>query len=328
MTLRNLLSMDLKFLLVGGKGGVGKTSVASALAISLAEEGKKVLLISTDPAHSISDSFALDFSSGDITKVEGIDGELFVLEINPDAAGEEMSKSLGMASLQSDQLTNLLGGQGLSELQGLGEDLKEIPPPGMDEALSFAKILEYSQNDDYDTIVLDTAPTGHTLRLLNLPEFLDSFIGRMLKMKAFISNAMGLVKSLFGGKRDKDTTIEKLEAMKEKIMFSRDLLMDPLKTQFVIVMIPTLMSVFESERLSSELKDHLISNKFSVINMLNPDNPRCKHCSQRRQEQLKNVEYINSVFSKQDIKVIETFENEIRGIDMLRSFASGLLNEE
>jgi len=202
MTLRDLLYMDLKFLLVGGKGGVGKTSVASALAITLAEEGKKILLISTDPAHSISDSFALDFSSGEITKVEGIDGELFVLEINPDVAGEEMSKSLGMASLQTDQLTKLLGGQGLSELQGLGEDLKEIPPPGMDEALSFAKILEYSQNDDYDTIVLDTAPTGHTLRLLNLPEFLDSFLGRMLKMKAFISNAMGLVKSLFGGKRD------------------------------------------------------------------------------------------------------------------------------
>ena len=107
MTLRDLLYMDLKFLLVGGKGGVGKTSVASALAITLAKEGKKILLISTDPAHSISDSFALDFSSGEITKVEGIDGELFVLEINPDAAGEEMSKSLGMASLQTDKLTSL-----------------------------------------------------------------------------------------------------------------------------------------------------------------------------------------------------------------------------
>ena len=224
MTLIDLLEMDLKFILVGGKGGVGKTSVASSLAITLAETGKRVLIISTDPAHSVSDSFDLDFSSGEIEKVKGVKGDLYALEINPESAGEEISKAIGQP-MNTGDFANMANMPGLSELQGLGQDMQSMPQPGMDEALSFAKILEYADNDDYDTIVLDTAPTGHTLRLLNIPEFLDSFLGRMLKMRSFLSNAMTMMKSLFGSKQEKDNTIENLEIMKEKVLIARDLLM-------------------------------------------------------------------------------------------------------
>ena len=251
MTLKELLEKDLKFLLVGGKGGVGKTSVASAISIALAEKGKRVLIISTDPAHSVSDSFDLDFSSGDITKVKGVKGDLFALEINPESAGDEISKAIGQP-IDSDQFAGIASMPGLTELQGLGEDMQNVPPPGMDEALSFAKILEYAEDESFDTVVLDTAPTGHTLRLLNIPEFLDSFLGRMLKMRSFIQNTMAMVKSLFGADDEKDRTIETLEAMKEKVLIARDQLMDPEKTQFVKVMIPTMMSIFETERLVEE----------------------------------------------------------------------------
>ena len=126
------------------------------------------------------------------------------------------SASLDVGTDDFSRITGMAGGMsGLDELQGFGEDMQSMPPPGMDEALSFAKILEYAEDDFYDTVILDTAPTGHTLRLLNIPEFLDSFLGRMLRMKTFISNAMTMVKSLFGGKQDKDRTVETLEAMKE-----------------------------------------------------------------------------------------------------------------
>ncbi|NPD89264.1 MAG: ArsA family ATPase [Asgard group archaeon] len=324
MAINEILEMELKFLLVGGKGGVGKTSVASALAIALAESGKRVLIISTDPAHSVSDSFDLDFSSGEITKVEGVKGELFALEINPEAAGEEISKAIGQ-QVDSDQFANISAMPGLSELQGFGEDMQSIPPPGMDEALSFAKILEYADDESYDTVVLDTAPTGHTLRLLNIPEFLDSFLGRMLKMKAFLSNAMKMVKSLFGGNQEKDRTIETLEAMKEKVLIARDQLMDPEKTQFVKVMIPTMMSIFETERLVEELNQHMIPHRYVVVNMVNPDNKECQYCTHRRQEHLRNINYINSAFSNDDIISIEAFDREIRGLDMLFEFGKVLL---
>ncbi len=324
MAIKELLEMQLKFLLVGGKGGVGKTSVASALSIALAESGKRVLIISTDPAHSVSDSFDMDFSSGEITKVEGVKGDLFALEINPETAGDEISKAIGQ-QVDSDQFASISAMPGLSELQGFSEDMKSIPPPGMDEALSFAKILEYAEDESFDTVVLDTAPTGHTLRLLNIPEFLDSFLGRMLKMKAFLSNAMTMVKSLFGGNQEKDRTVETLEAMREKVLIARDQLMDPEKTQFVKVMIPTMMSIFETERLVEELDQHLIPHRYVVVNMVNPDNKECQYCTHRRQEHLGNIDYIKSAFRNDDIISIEAFDREIRGLDMLFEFGKVLL---
>lgn len=325
MSLKEITNMNLKYILVGGKGGVGKTSVASALGIALAELGKRVLIISTDPAHSVSDSFDMDFSSGEITKVKGVVGDLFALEINPAAAGEEISKAIGQP-MDSDQFSQFSAIPGLGELQkGLGEDLKSIPPPGMDEALSFAKILEYAEDEVYDTVILDTAPTGHTLRLLNIPEFLDSFLGRILKMKTFLSNAMTMMKSLFGGSQEKDRTVETLEAMKEKVLVARDKLMDEEKTQFIKVLIPTMMSVFETERLAEELDQHLISHRFAVVNQINPANDICSYCMHRHKEHLKNIEYIKSAFPDTIITEVEALDREIRGLDMLQVFKEKLL---
>ncbi|MHA1205435.1 MAG: ArsA family ATPase [Candidatus Heimdallarchaeum aukensis] len=317
MTIKDLLEKDLKFILVGGKGGVGKTSIASAISIALAEKGKKTLLVSTDPAHSISDSFDLDFSSGTVTKVKGVKGELYALEINPESSGDELTKALG-DSFDADQFSSLMSIPGMEAMKGIDQDLKSIPPPGMDEALSFAKILEYADNEEFDTIVLDTAPTGHTLRLLNIPEFLDSFIGRMLKMKTFISNTMAMIKSLFGGNVEKDRTIENLEKLKEKILIARETLMDDEKTQFIIVGIPTLMSIFESERLFEELKEHYIPNKEIVVNQINPENKSCPYCMNRRKEHLANLEYIKQAFPNHDVTTVEAFNQEIRGIKMLK----------
>ncbi len=257
-------------------------------------------------------------------KVKGIKGELYALEINPEKAGDEISKVIGKPMDSSDfsDLTNI---PGLSEIQGLGQDMQSMPQPGMDEALSFAKILEYADDDSYDTIILDTAPTGHTLRLLNIPEFLDSFLGRMLKMRSFLSNAMTMMKSLFGAKGEKDNTIENLEIMKEKVLIARDLLMDEERTQFVKVMIPTMMSIFETERLVEELDSHSIAHKFVVVNMINPDNPNCQYCSHRRMEHMENIKYIESVFGKDNLTSVDAFDREIRGIKMLKFFADNLL---
>ena len=274
--IEELASKDLKFILVGGKGGVGKTSIASAIAIALAERGRKVLIISTDPAHSISDSFDKDFSLGNIVKVKGVKGNLYALEIKPSEASEELSKALG-TSIDTAEFGAFLNSPMLSEMQGLSEELGSLPPPGMDEALSFAKILEYAEEEEYETVILDTAPTGHTLRLLNIPEFLDSFLGRILKMRTFLSNAMGMIKSLFGGKQEKDRTIEVLEAMREKILIARDQLMDPEKTQFIVVMIPEAMAIYETERLLSTLYEYEIPSDHIIVNMVYPDLRCMKH---------------------------------------------------
>ena len=145
-------------------------------------------------------------------------------------------------------------------------------------------------------------------------------------MRTFLSNALTMVKSLFGAGDEKDRTIETLEIMKEKVLVARDQLMDAEKTQFVKVMIPTMMSVFETERLADELNMHVIDHKYSVINMINPENKNCQYCSQRREEHLKNVEYIKTLFAKDKIVLMEAFDTEIRGLEMLRKFGAELIS--
>lgn len=192
MELKDLL-LNLKMVMFGGKGGVGKTSCAASSAIWAAEHGRNTLIISTDPAHSLGDSLGIELAPGVPTPIAGIDF-LTALEINP---------KVNMADFQG--LTNInpmeeMGMSGLMEnlpLFGDMEELTSMTPPGIDEALAFGKILEFVETDhDYDLIVFDTAPTGHTLRFLSLPETLSGWIGKLIKMRVKIGNMFGAVKRM------------------------------------------------------------------------------------------------------------------------------------
>ncbi|KAJ0102846.1 hypothetical protein Patl1_06062 [Pistacia atlantica] len=199
-----------KYYMLGGKGGVGKTSCAASLAVKFANNGHPTLVVSTDPAHSLSDSFAQDLTGGQLVPVDGPDCPLFALEINPEKAREEFR-----SVTQKDGGTgvkDLMDGMGLGMLveqnaylnffiifwlptiwlTKLGElklgELLDTPPPGLDEAIAISKVrivMQFLESQEYSMftrIVFDTAPTGHTLRLLSLPDFLDASIGKILKV--------------------------------------------------------------------------------------------------------------------------------------------------
>ncbi|XP_042414085.1 ATPase GET3B-like isoform X2 [Zingiber officinale] len=179
-----------KYYMLGGKGGVGKTSCAASLAVKFANNGHPTIVVSTDPAHSLSDSFAQDLSGGTLMPVDGLDGPLFALEINPEKAREEFrsanktSGSSGVKDFMDSMGLGMLVEQ-LGELK-LGE-LLDTPPPGLDEAIAISKVMQFVEAPEYNSfsrIVFDTAPTGHTLRLLSLPDFLDASIGKILKVMA------------------------------------------------------------------------------------------------------------------------------------------------
>ncbi|XP_031254224.1 ATPase ARSA1-like [Pistacia vera] len=177
-----------KYYMLGGKGGVGKTSCAASLAVKFANNGHPTLVVSTDPAHSLSDSFAQDLTGGQLVPVDGPDCPLFALEINPEKAREEFR-----SVTQKDGGTGVkdfMDGMGLGMLvEQLGElklgELLDTPPPGLDEAIAISKVMQFLESQEYSMftrIVFDTAPTGHTLRLLSLPDFLDASIGKILKV--------------------------------------------------------------------------------------------------------------------------------------------------
>ncbi|CAN6481137.1 unnamed protein product [Victoria cruziana] len=196
-SVRNILEQDqLKWVFVGGKGGVGKTTCSSILSILLSRARSSVLIISTDPAHNLSDAFQQKFTKTP-TLVNGF-SNLFAMEVDPNVEKDEMPNVEGMDSFLSE-LANAI--------------------PGIDEAMSFAEMLKLVQTMDYSVIVFDTAPTGHTLRLLQFPSILEKGLGKMMALRNRFGGLISQVTRMFGMEDEfgEDALVGRLEGMKDVI---------------------------------------------------------------------------------------------------------------
>jgi len=323
----NEMLLTLKIIMFGGKGGVGKTTCASSAAIWAAEHGRNTLIISTDPAHSLGDSLGFDLPPGEATKILGVNN-LTALEIDPKA---DLSEYKGLTTI------NPLGGSDMPDVMGgipLMEDIQDMAsmsPPGIDEAFALLKVLEFIETEhDYDLVIFDTAPTGHTLRFLSLPETLSGWIGKLLKMKLKLGNLMGLMKSLFTStEKNKDNSLEVLELLKESILKAREDLTNPLKNSFVVVMIPEEMAISETGRLLNELYKYNIPVSNVVVNNLYLDeDDLCDFCISRRKMQHRNLVKIKEVFEKgfgKNLIEVPLFREEIREYDKLKEFSKHLI---
>ena len=232
-------------------------------------------MVSTDPAHSLSDSLAQSVSGGAPVAVDGTDGRLWGLELDPDLAKEELRAfasadgGKGIADFASQMGLGPILAQ-LSDLK-LGE-LLDTPPPGLDEAIAITKVISFTKDAQFSKftrIVFDTAPTGHTLRLLTLPDFLDATVTKIVRLRQKISGAATAVKSLFGvGDGGQDEAVMKLEALKARLQEVRDLFRDAAQTEFVIVTIPTVLAISESQRLLASLRAEHVPVRRLVVNQL------------------------------------------------------------
>jgi arsenite-transporting ATPase len=269
-------SRDRRYYMVGGKGGVGKTSLSSSLAVKFAMSGHPTLLVSTDPAHSLTDSLAQDVTGGMPVAVEGTDMMLYAMEVDPDQAKAEFAafaKTNDMGAGAKNFMSSVgLGGfaDQLGDLK-LGE-LLDTPPPGLDEAIAIAKVVQFIKDDKYakfTRIVFDTAPTGHTLRLLSLPDFLDASIGKIVRLRQKLTSATDAVKGLFGvDNQEQDEAVAKLEALKAQLNEVKDLFRNEETTEFVIVTIPTVLGISESSRLLQSLRKENVPAHRLVVNQI------------------------------------------------------------
>ncbi|KAK9158477.1 hypothetical protein Scep_005051 [Stephania cephalantha] len=316
-----------KYYMLGGKGGVGKTSCAASLAVKFANHGHPTIVVSTDPAHSLSDSFAQDLTGGMLVPVDGLDSPLFALELNPEKAREEFRSAsqknggTGVKDFMDSMGLGMLVDQ-LGELK-LGE-LLDTPPPGLDEALAISKVMQFVEAPEYSMftrIVFDTAPTGHTLRLLSLPDFLDASIGKILKLKQKLASATSAIKSVFGKEEKQEDASDKLEKLRERMKKVRDLFRDTDSTEFVIVTIPTVMAISESSRLHSSLKKESVPVKRLIVNqVLPPSASDCKFCAMKRKDQNRALEMIGDDPELSGLRLIKAplVDVEIRGVPALK----------
>lgn len=298
-----------------GKGGVGKTSCAASRALEFSRQGRKTLIVSIDPAHSLSDSFGVRIG-GDVKK---LGKNLFAIEIDPAKAMAEYKERF---SSQIEQM------EGLSKL-GIGEvfDIAGMTP-GIDEIAAFDKFLHYMQNREYDVIIFDTAPTGHALRFLSLPDVLDSWLGKLIKIKMRLSGMVELAKKLLpfgrGEEEAKKIGADELERMKERIKLAREILSDPGKTHYVMVLIPEAMSILESERSLKTLGEYRIPVETIIVNQIIPENPPCRFCTEKRKGQLERVGEIRNKFKGFNILLLPLFKEEVHGFEMLKRVGESL----
>jgi len=325
-SLLNVLSLkkDLKFVLFGGKGGVGKTTSSTATAVHLAKNrpDKKILIFSTDPAHSLSDSFDCEIG-GTITKIEGFDN-LYGLEIVPEdvfsAFKTEYEKEVESGFNQDMKSSGggLFGAQSILKYtfdeETIG-DLTSVAPLGLDELMVLSKTIMNSV-DEYDLIIIDTAPTGHLIRLLSRPNIVVDWFSTIVKG---LMNYEGMM-SVHGA-------FEILLKTKKEIMDTQRILMDHERTEFVAVTIPEAMGMYETKDLLTDIGNLKISSKHIIVNRVIPPT-ECSFCLPKRQEQLGYVRKINKLFPECAITEMPLFPHEIRGIKDLSEFAGVMYQED
>lgn len=299
----NFAETSYQFILFGGKGGVGKTTMAAAAAVELAKEDK-TLLFTTDPAPSLADSLGQAIGS-EPTAIDGV-RNLFAMEIHAQKALDEFKEQYGR-----DIVSILQQGTYLADEET--EEMFRLNIPGMDEVMSLKKIIDFMENADYRRYIVDTAPTGHTLRLLMLPELLDSWIKFLAQLRwKYHAMARQFARSARVEKAD-----EFLLEMKKTVKKVRALLQNCEKTEFVIVTIAEKMAVSETEDLIRGLQQMHIPSRHIIVNNIFP-REEFAFAEMRRKTQERYIHDIHEQFGDHMIAEVTLQPTDVQGIDSLR----------
>ena len=318
-TIQNILDQKtLKWIFVGGKGGVGKTTISASLSILLSKQGKKVLIISTDPAHNLSDAFNQKIGKQP-TIIKGFEN-LYGIELDPE---KDMNNI--------DKLNEILHVEEKSKVDGLLQTM-EGAFPGIDEANNLKYISNLLDNKDYDIVVFDTAPTGHTLKLLEMPLIIGKSMEKIMELKLQFSPVIDSVGGVLGPEIDQKLNkfFTKMNELKDHMQKISDRFKDAEKTTFIAVCIPEFLSVYETERLVESLFKENIDIRNVVVNqVLMCDNPdKCKMCKSRTKMQKKYLEKIEEMFEDFHIIKVPLQKNEIRGAKNLENFYKFLIESK
>ncbi|WP_256391619.1 ArsA family ATPase [Natronoarchaeum rubrum] len=299
-----------RFVFFGGKGGVGKTTVSSAYATRCAANGLDTLLVSTDPAHSTADVFDQEFVD-EPRSVEGREN-LWAMEIDPDAEVEAHMNRIRRSL--SDQVSPAI----VNEIDQQIELAHRTP--GAYEAALFDRFVAVMRSrEEYDRVVFDTSPTGGTLRLLSLPELLESWIDRLVRKRA---ESIDLYEKAAIGERqapdiDDDPIVARLRERKENFEFAGQVLRDD--AAFFFVLNPDALSIRETERAIADLAEYDLGVRGLVVNRLTPapddheDGRGARYLRARRETERERLATIRSTFEAPVVATIESRIEEIRG---------------
>lgn len=295
----------MRVLLVTGKGGVGKTTIAAATALRATDFGHRTLVMSTDPAHSLADAYQVPLGD-DPTKVS--DG-LYAQQID---AQQRLEDSWGDVR---DHLTELFDWSGLKGIEA--EELTVFP--GMDEIFSLATVRDHVRTGEYDTIIVDCAPTAETLRLLSLPGVLSWYMEKMFPVGRKVAKVVRPVLTKVTNLPVADDNVfEAVARIYDRLDGIREILADPEITSARLVMNPERMVIAEARRTYTYLGLFGYSVDAAVVNRVLPDTVTDPYFKRWREIQEDHLESVRSGFADVDISTLRLFDEEMVGVPKLR----------
>ncbi len=322
--------LDRRVLFVGGKGGVGKTTIAACLALIAADRGRRCLLVSTDPAHSLSDIFEKTIAGSKTEIVPGVWG----LEIDPDTVTDEHLETLkyNMRSLVKPSLYSQIDQQINLARQA----------PGMLESAMLERLSELmvESRNGYDHVIFDTAPTGHTLRLLSLPEIMTAWTDGLLKRQKRFAEQGDVLNRFQANPETKESYHQPqnsplneqrnrrirsiLLKRTRKFRRARRILLDGQQSAFILVLNPEKLPIVESQKAFEALQRIGIEVQMMIVNRVLPECADGAFLSKRRQQEALHLTEIDNRFIKLKRCRIPLLPRDVCGLDSLTTIQQQL----
>lgn len=294
----------------GGKGGVGKTTAASATALFLLKKLKpdnSILLFSTDPAHSLSDSLGVKIGNRLVKVAEHKGAKLIGYEMDAALALERFREAHGGVLAEIAERGTLLDEEDINELLNLSL-------PGLDEVMSLFELSELDRAGKYAHIVVDTAPSGHTSRLLRLPEVFTRMVHALDRLG---EKHRYMIQHFARRKVVADEVDLFLQDLTARIESVRKLLYDPRQSSFTLVAIPEAMSVRETERYLELLREQGVPVTDLIVNRVEQEHDACVYCRARVASQRPWLKEIEKLFGDLRLHYVPLMAEEVRGVVQL-----------
>lgn len=304
--------MATRIVLYTGKGGVGKTSVAAATARRVAAEGSRVLVVSTDPAHSLADVLGAEIGAEPTPLAPNLEG----LQLDDRA---ELTRHW---SAVRDWASRTLVGRGVDRISA--EELSV--PPGLEELLSLLRLVELRESGGYDVIVVDCAPTAETLRLLSFPDLAHWWLARIVpRQDDLLGTVRPLARALLDITLPDRTVLDEVARMMESLLAMRALFVDREHVSMRLVATADRVVVEESRRTFTALGLHGVATDAVVVNRLFPEDvgPYFAGWRERQQEQLRGIE---DAFAPVPVLRAPFFDREVVGTEALDRLGEALFS--
>jgi arsenite-transporting ATPase len=313
---------ERRYIMFGGKGGLGKTTFSAATAYYLAEQGNKVLVFSVDPQASLSDIFQRDiFGKG-------------AVEIMPNLFAQEIDADKRIRDYQDEIRQKILDMYGMEKIPDEIEDYIQAAAaePAMEESAIFDAVVDIVIQSEYDYYIYDLVPLGHALYYLSMASIYDAWIDKVTALREDMREYDKAASVMRKGKeQEEDLILGELQYIRERIHTSSGILTDKNKTAFFFVLIPEKMAILDTQKAKDLFAKFQVPLSGYIVNRVLPeelgDENIPEYLKNRIKMQKRHIQQIEQQFGSEVLAWVPEFERDITGLPMIKHMADAMFGD-